>query len=212
MNFADYDAYRVAVRNMMEGDDTSQFTFSANTIDLIIGLGEQRVYNGDEQTPGLRASTMLADLSETVTANVADLPEDLLELHEVRFSGEKPLDIVPLDRLRRLSDDYAGGGNVRYAAQVGDTLTFWPTASGTVIGSYYAKPAPLETGTWADQTTFARYPEVFLFAALVESAPLIGEDSRIPVWETKYRQAMAAAQRSERARVYGGGRLRTRTS
>lgn len=211
MNFANYDAFRVAVRTLMEGDDASQFTFSANTIDLIVGLGENRVYNGDESSAGLRASSMVEAMSATVTDNAAPLPADLLELREVYFSGQPPLDIIPLDRLRALEADGASGGDARYCAQDGDTLRFWPVASGTVLGSYYAKPEPLETGDWAEQTTFARYPELFLFAALVEAAPLIGEDARIVVWETKLRQAMKAAQANERMRVYAGGPLRMRT-
>lgn len=204
MNFADYTAFRVAVRTLIEGDDASQFTFSASTVDLLIGLGEDRVYRE------LRASTMVQAMSATVTDNAAPLPADLLELKEVRFSGEPPLDIVPLDRLRRLIDA-STGGTPRYAAQDGDTLVFWPAASGTALGSYYAKHAPLASGDWAEQTTFARYPGLFLFAALVESSPVIGEDARIPVWEGKYQQALAHAQQDERMRVYGGGPLRVRT-
>lgn len=212
MNFADYNAFRVAVRTLMEGDDASQFTFSANTLDLIVGLGENRAYNGDESSSGLRASSMVAPLSAVVTANAAALPADLIELKEVYFSGKPPLGVIPLDRLRALEADGTNtGADVRYCAQDGDTLRFWPTASGTVLGSYYARPEPLATGTWADQSTFARYPEVFLFSALVESAPLIGEDARIPVWETKLRQAMHAAQTNERMRAYAGGPLRMRT-
>jgi hypothetical protein len=209
MVFTDYNAFRVAVQNLIEGDDT-QNTFSVNTLDLLIGLGEARVYHGDAQTGGLRASTMLADLSATVTANAADLPADLLELKEVWFSGEHPLEIIPLDRLRALEADGSGGGDARYCAQDGDTLRFWPVATGTVLGRYYAKPAPLETGVWADATTFARYPELYIFAALIESAPFLGMDRRMPMWDAKFRSLMDGALHSERMRVYGGGPLKVR--
>ena len=120
MVFTDYKAFRVAVQNLIEGDDTASNTFSVNTLDLLIGLGEARVYHGDAQTGGLRASTMLADLSATVTANAATLPADLLELKEVWFSGKPPLDIIPLDRLRAMeADGSATGADVRYCAQDG---------------------------------------------------------------------------------------------
>lgn len=209
MQFANYSAFRSAIQKLIEGDDTNG-TFSVDTLDLLVGLGEARVNHGDAQTPGLRASTMLADLSVAVTDNAATLPADLLELKEVWFSGEAPLDLIPLDRLRAM-ESVGGGGTTRYAAQDGDTLRFWPEASGTLLGRYYAKPEALETVTWADATTFARYPELYVFATLIESAPFLGMDARMPVWDAKYRLLASGANHSERMRVYGGGPLRVRT-
>lgn len=210
MQFANYNAFRVGVQVMLENDDTTGNTFSVNTLDMIIGLGEARVYNGDSGTAGLRASTMLADLSATVTGNAADLPADLLELKEVRFAGGSPLEIIQLDKLRTLEADAVGYGVTRYAAQDGDTLRFWPEASGTVIGRYYKRPEGLETVTWANATTFARYPELFLYSALYEGAIFLGMASMVPAWEAKYRNLADGANHSERMRVYGGSPLRMR--
>jgi hypothetical protein len=210
MQFADYNAFRVAVQKLIEGDDTTG-TFSVNTLDLLIGLGEARVYQGDAQTAGLRASTMEQPLSVVVTSNAAALPADLLELKEVYFSGKPPLDIIPLDRLRAMeAQGDITGADVRYAAQDGDTLRFWPQASGTVLGTYYAKPAALETVTWSEATTFARYPELYIFAALIESAPFLGMDARMQLWDVKFRSLADGANHSERMRVYGGGPLKMR--
>jgi len=211
MQFPDYNAFRVAVQHLFEGDDTASNTFSVNTLDVLIGLGEERVYHGDAATAGLRASTMVKPLSAAVTSNAATLPADLLALKEVYFAGEKPLDIVPLDRLRALEADSPSGGIVRVCAQDGDTLRFWPAASGTVLGSYYAKPASLETVTWANATTFARYPQLFLYAALFEGAVFLGMTNKMGMWEAKYRQLAEGANHSERMRVYAGGPLKVRT-
>lgn len=210
-SFANYSDFRTAVLKLIDGDDVST-SFSIDTLDLLISMGEGLVYFGDEQTAGLRASSMLADLSVAVAGNSVALPADLIELREAYFSGERPLELVPLDRLRRLLEDAVGASTTRYAAQDGDTLRFWPAASGTLLGRYYKRHEPLATGTWADQTTLARYHECFLYAALVQSAPFIGEDSRIPVWDRAWRQAMTGAANAERARAYGAGRLRVRTS
>lgn len=210
MVFEDYIAFRADIQRLIEGDDVTG-TFSVNTLDLLIGLGEARVIHGDSQTAGLRASTMLKDLSVAVAGNAATLPADLLELKEVWFSGERPLEIVPLDKLRALeADGSTTSGTVRYAAQDGDTLRFWPEASGTVLGRYYAVPAALETVTWADATTFARYPQLYIFATLIEAAPFLGMDDRMAMWDAKYRILADGANHSERMRVYGGSPLRIR--
>lgn len=210
MVFEDYIAFRADIQRLIEGDDVTG-TFSVNTLDLLIGLGEARVIHGDSQTAGLRASTMLKDLSVAVASNAATLPADLLELKEVWFSGERPLEIVPLDKLRGLeADGSTTSGTVRYAAQDGDTLRFWPEASGTVLGRYYAVPAALETVTWADATTFARYPQLYIFATLIESAPFLGMGDRMAMWDANYRSLADGANHSERMRVYGGSPLRIR--
>lgn len=209
MQFPDYTAFRVAVQHLFEGDDTTSNTFSTDTLDLLIGLGEERVYHGDANTAGLRASTMVKPLSQAVTSNAATLPADLLALKEVYFSGKKPLDILPLDRVRAY-EAMGGGGDTLYAAQDGDTLRFWPPASGAALGSYYAKPEALKTVTWGNATTFARYPQLFLYAALFEGAVFLGMVDKMGMWEAKYRQLADGANHSERLRVYGGGPLRVR--
>lgn len=211
MQFADYNAFRVAFQHMLENDDTTSNTFSTATMDTIIGLGEGRVFNGDPQTDGLRASTMLATLSASVTSNAAALPADLLQLHELYFSGKRPIEIVPLDRLRRMeSDDSGGGADTIFAAQAGDSMRFWPTASGTVLGTYYARPDDLMTGTWGDLDTFHRYPELFLYAALFEGAIFLGMTDKMGMWEARYRQLADGANLAEARRVYSGSPLRMR--
>lgn len=205
MQFANYNAYRVACQKLIEGDDTTG-TFNLNTLDLMIGLGEARVYRD------LRATTMQKPLSVAVTDNAAALPADLLELNEVYFADKRPLEVVTLDRLRTLEAiGMSNGAQTVVCAQDGDTLRFWPEATGTVLGSYYAKPDPLETITWANATTFARYPEVFIYAAMIEAMPFLGMEHRIQFWEAKYQQALGNAQHEERMRVYGGSPLRVRT-
>jgi hypothetical protein len=211
MVFPDYDAFRVAVIQLIEGDEISGSTFSLNSLDLMIGLGESKVYAGDERVAGLRASTMVMPLSVAYdVSNGYVLPADLLELKELYFSGQPPLEIVPLDKLRALIASGAAYSQPRYAAQDGDTLVFWPTTTETVLGSYYARPEAIKTVDWADATTFARYPEVHIWAALAESAPFLGFDARMPMWETKFRQALVQANQAERMRVYGGSPLRVR--
>lgn len=205
MQFATYDAFRVACQKLIEGDDTAGNTFSVNTLDLMIAMAESRVYRD------LRATTMQKPLSVALVSGVATLPADLVELNEVYFSGHEPLQVITLDRLRVLSSiGVANGATTCVCAQDGDTLVFWPAATGTVLGSYYAKPAPLESVTWSDATTFARYPELFLYATLVEAMPMLGMERNLQLWEGKYQQALNNASHEERMRVYAGSPLRIR--
>lgn len=207
MQFANYTEYRAAVLRMIDGDDSGG-SIKSDTLDLLIALGESRVYMGDEAVSGLRASDMEAALSLAITANEATLPTDCLALSRVQFSGEKPLDYLPEDDLlRRL--DAGGGGSARFYTQQGRKLVFYPSASGTVAGRYYKRPADLKTGGL--HATFNRYPECFLFGALAESAPFIGEDERLPMWKALFGSWMRRAAANEQHGVAAGSRLTVRS-
>ena len=206
MNFANYDAFRVNFMQLADGDDVSQASFSPTTADLIIGLGENRVYRD------LRASTMVTALNLAPVSTVYTLPSRLVELKELYFSGDAPVEIVPLDKIRKLQADGSYAGNTVYAAQNGDKLEFWPSATANVLGSYYARPTLdlKDETTWSAQTTFARYPEVFLFAALAEMFPFVSTASSPEIYERQYMRAVARAHTDEQMRVYGGSPLRVR--
>lgn len=207
MQFANYQDFRVSVQTLIDGDQLSS-TFSPNSLDLIIQLGEARVYRGDRQSEGLRASSMVTPLSVAVTANTAPLPDDFLELKEAFFDGKQPMDVVSVEDLRRLGVQSPAGGDAVWCAQDGDTLTFFPSAGDSLLlGRYYAQPAALET---ALNPTFNRYPELFLYAALYEAALFLGMDEKQPLWEKRYREYASGASHAERMRVYGGSRLRVR--
>lgn len=211
MAWATYDAFRGALLLMIDGDEVSS-VIQPSTLDTFISLGEGLVYTGSDAQPALRASSMLVDFSSLaadaneVADNAVALPSDCLEVDALWFDEEEPLEIVSEAEVRqRLSY----GGDVRYAAQAGDSLIFAPPASDgdELLGRYYARPAPLKT---ALNATFHRYPELFLYAALICGAPFLGQSAKIAVWQGFYSRLLAQAIRSEQMRVYAGGRLRAK--
>lgn len=205
MQFANYSEYRTAVLKLIDGDDANSGALAQDTLDLMIALGESRVYNGDGQMPGLRASSMQAALIGTVTSNAVALPADCLDLEIVWFDPARPLEAVSESDLRDRAL-WNHGGDVRQYAQAGDTLIFAPTAEdGTAVGGrYYKRPADLKLGL---HSTFTRYPETFIYAALSEAAVFIGDDQRLPIWRGLYEEWLGAANRVERSRVMAGSRL-----
>lgn len=207
MQFSNYTDFRTAVLRMIDGDDVGGTSFSLQTLDLLIALGESRVYQGIDNIQGLRASTMQAPLSGTTTSNAFTLPSDCLELEIVWFDPARPLEAVSEQEIRSKAA-WNHGGDVRQYAQSGATLIFGPDAAdGSAIGGrYYQRPADIKTGGL--NSTFSRYPEVFMFGALSESAPFLGEDARLPMWQKLFRDWLASANSIERNRAYEGGRLR----
>lgn len=205
MQFSNYADFRTAVLKMIDGDDVST-TFSIDTLDLLIALGESRVYEGVPGRSGLRASTMQQPLTGSVTSNAVTLPDRCLALEIVWFDPAKPLEVVSETELRSKAQ-WNHGGDVRQCAQSGETLIFGPdAANGAAIGGrFYQRPADIKTSGL--NSTFNRYPELFLFGALAESAPFLGEDARIPMWEAMFVRWLDAANNIERNRIYAGSRL-----
>jgi hypothetical protein len=205
MQFANYADFRQSVLRMIDGDDVST-TFSIDTLDMLIALGESRVYEGIPGLSGLRASSMQQPLTGVVASNAVTLPDRCLALEIVWFDPAKPLEVVTENELRDKAQ-WNHGGDVRQCAQAGETLIFGPDASdGAVIGGrFYQRPADIKTGGL--NTTFNRYPELFLFGALAESAPFLGEDARIPMWEAMFARWLSRANDIERNKVLAGSRL-----
>ncbi|GAA5075475.1 phage adaptor protein [Lysobacter panacisoli] len=205
MQFTNYTDFRIAVLKMLDGDDVSA-TFSHETLDLLIALGESRVYEGVPGRSGLRASTMQQPITGTVTANAVALPARCLALEIVWFDPDRPLEIVTENELRDKAR-WNHGGDVRQCAQAGETLIFGPDAAdGAAIGGrFYQRPLDIKTSGL--NSTFNRYPELFMFGALAESAMFLGEDARLPTWEAMFIRWLDKANDIERNRVLAGSRL-----
>jgi len=93
-----------------------------------------------------------------------------------------------------------------YLASEGPLLYLWPQPGNTgfaVDFTYLANPAPLAT---AVNNLFVQHPDLYLYAALAETAPFLQHDERIPVWENRYQQIVTEIK-VERERAELGGNM-----
>lgn len=88
-------------------------------------------------------------------------------------------------------------------------MVFYPTQpTGVIItGTYYKRFPDIST---ALNALFTRHPDLFMYAALSESAPFLGEMTRMPVWEKKYTDLVQQVNEFERRRYSRGSKLQTR--
>lgn len=206
MIFTNYADFRNDVHTLLDGDDISTSDLSVSVLDLIISAGEQRIYRE------LRSSTQDTALSLTITANVATLPSDFLELRGSPYvAGFIPTVYMPWEQLQALIQTSAAQSHAIYYTFQNDTMIFSPIqATGVqVTGRYYKRFADISTGLNA---FFTRHPDLFIYAALAESGTFMGEMSRLSAWETKYVSLVSAANEQERRRVTRGSKLQTRVA
>lgn len=143
----------------------------------------------------------------TIDGQYVDLPADWLET--VRLSiGTDALELISQSELLDRAEENEGtAGQPRFYALTAGQIEVFPipdtAETGTLV--YFKRFAALaddNTSNWI----LASHPDVYLYGALVHSAPFLGEDARIPVWQTLYREALGELDRTgKRARHSGTG-------
>ena len=205
MQFPNYAAFRTAVLIVIDGDDVSQSSISAAVLDLIIAAGEQRLYRD------VRSTTQDVSFSIDVQSDgTAPLPNDCIELRNVYFPGFPSLTYAPDEAVQTLVQLGGTSGPARRYTLEGDNMVFFPAqTSGTVLGRYIKRLPDLATGLNA---FFQRHPDLFMYAALAESSPYIGEQSRLEEWKQRYLTIASSVNETERRRGSRGSKLQTRVA
>lgn len=163
----------------------------------------------------LRVPEMISTTTLTASSSIT-LPTDFLEaeLVELQTNPTRLLEaMTPRQAAREYTTSTTGrpcAYTIKSGAMVPHPL---PDDSYSIVLDYYARPASLAD----DQTTnsiFPAYADLYLYASLLESAPYLMDDERIPVWASALSNGIEAAnteareKRSHRGRVrpaYGAG-------
>jgi hypothetical protein len=196
-----YDGLKAAVASWLMRDDL------ADAIPDFIALAEGRIART------LRVAEMETTASATLIDGVVDLPTDFLEARRLISSGSGAYN-TPLELI---TPDFAGSNYASGMAGVpsrytitGNTLTTFPNGgSGDVTMIYYAKPPSLNVG---NQTNWLllKAPEIYLYGALVESAPFMGDDARVQTWMGLFQKAVDDLQAVDNRGRYGSSVCRIR--
>ena len=207
--YPNYAAFRVNLLQLIDGDDVSSSSISTNALDLMVMMGEKRIYRD------VRSSTQDTPLSIIVTGNSAPLPIDLLELKSVFTPLGRPATYMPYEQIQgRLQLAPTTRSKTDFYSTEGDNLIFWPSlADGSVVsGRYWKSYCSIVTEGLSGNNFFARYPELWIYAALAESGPYIGEVSRLPEWKQRYVELVEDVREFEELRMRGGSKLATRVA
>lgn len=139
-----------------------------------------------------------------VDSEYAAMPADFARPVSVRLSTGARVETISLESLETLKSAWPDEtGAPRYMSLVGGEtpLRFWPTpdAAYTVELTYQARLEPLG----ADEATnwvLSDHPDVYLYGALAQSAPFLGEDARLATWSALYGAALDDMIEAEAAR------------
>ena len=155
---------------------------------------EERFYRDPENW----ASWMESALSVTLSNNVAAVPTGYLGLRIAYFSTYRPLKRLSLEQLYARfprGTTVSSAGIATYIARNGSNFEFGPAVqSGTLLGTYYAKPTLLRSfaSDAAAHTLIVDAPDLLLYGSLLEAMPFIKDDARIPLWQAAKELALQA--------------------
>lgn len=193
-----YSGLQAAVADYLGRDDL------AERIPIFIRLAEQRM----NRELRLRCMEQRADLAVTGGTNSVSLPWQRTDGDWDVFMEAR--DLVWRDgngtlvrNLRYMPvDDYAIGGEAEGVPTqytiVGHDLYLMPApvSNGTLTLTYYGEIPPLsDTQTYND--VLLEFPDLYLYAALVESGPFTRSSAPLELWTQYYSAAKTKAEANE---------------
>jgi uncharacterized glyoxalase superfamily metalloenzyme YdcJ len=159
----------------------------------------------------LRHYKMIERVDAVLDSRYVQVPNNWLET--VRFnitaSTTVKLDFIgPEDMLEKRQNNSDTAGISRYYTQMGEAIEVFPTpaAEYPMQLAYYSKIPNL-----SDSVTFnwllQDQPDVYLYGALMQSAPYLLDDARTQTWAGLYQNGLASLQKaSDDTRFGGSGR------
>lgn len=179
----------------------------ATYIPTLIDLGNRRIRREQEWDQRIYSQEPVGGpangpLAITVQGQILPAGVRIIKtLWPTAGSDLRPLEQTSFDELRtRAAVNLDATGTPRMFAIVpsgdptiaGPRIYLWPAPSGaySIDFLYVNDPGNIATGNVTALFSYA--PDVYLFAALSESAPFLKHDERVQVWESKYLMALAS--------------------
>ncbi len=199
MALTTYDELKAAIADWLNRTDLTE------RIPDFIALTEASL-NRD-----LRTREMVTVTTLTTTAGDAtlDLGADIAEIRNVVLQSNPKVVLRSLP-IQALDERYAlavSGKPLAYAVRGAELkLGPAPDAAYGVEVTYYAKIAALSAET-ASNWVLEAHPDLYLYGALVQAEPFLGDDACIQVWAELYGRALAVLDAADDRAQWAGSPL-----
>ena len=199
MSIASYSDLKTSIANFLHRADLTSM------IPEFIVDAEARIYRE------LRVRAMETALSSTIASGTIAVPSGFLEMKfcYVEGSAAQKLERKDAEWIYTNYPTRSASGKPVFFAREAETFIFgpYPDSTYTIKGVYYKRLAALSdsnTTNWF----ITDAPDLLRYAALCEAAPYLKDDRRIAIWESKYREAKAAIERTDKRESSSGSLLR----
>lgn len=146
----------------------------------------------------------------TITGQYSDLPPDWLETVRFGVKGKQPFELLDYRSLAEKRAANSAAGDPCYYTHTAGELEIYPTPSvATDVELVYFAAIPTLSDTNTSNWALDAYPNLYIYGALVHSAPFLQEDERLTTWGGLFKDAIDSLNKqSGRARWSGSGLAR----
>ena len=162
----------------------------------------------------LRTRQMITRSNADISTEYAALPSDFLETKSFKLTSTNP--VTPLvfqtiDALDDLSRTFSAASRPKYFGIVGGQIRVVPVPDATYTTEliYYSKLSKLSASVSSNWLLSAS-PDIYLYGSLLQAAPYLQDDARIPVWSNLYDRALTDVQTADDRGSTSGGAMAAR--
>ena len=162
----------------------------------------------------IRSPEMVTRADTEISSQYFAGPEDLLEVRRFSLTNLQPartVEFMSMEQLVSEQHKWTWRGHPRYYTLQGRTLQILPAPDDTYTAElvYYAH-IPALTEERPVNWLLRNHPDVYLYGALVESAPFLKEDERVATWGQLRDDAIRRINEDGQRAEYSRGPIRVR--
>lgn len=149
---------------------------------------------------------METETSQVSTAGYLLHPTGWLSWKEIRgTNGGIQYSLEPVTEEVAVASTAGDTGPARKYKVKGSRTYLYPAASAVTFPSTYYVGVGLTSGTnWL----LTAYPGAYLYGSLLQATAAIGDDPRIPLWQSAYEQTLERIKKDSRRSEWSGQSLR----
>lgn len=202
MALSNYTELKASVADWLNRTDLT------SVIPDFIALAEAQI----ERT--LRTRQMMVRATASIDTEYSAVPADFLETKSIKLNTNPvtSLTFETVDALDSLkSTTYISAGKPQLFSIVGGQIRVLPVPDSTYTAEliYYAKLSKLSS-TNATNWLLTQAPDVYLYGSLMQAAPYLKDDARIPVWASIYTRGLEELQIADDRGATSGGAIMMR--
>lgn len=183
MAITTYSELKTAVQQWLHRSDLDA------VIPTFVSLAESRI-NGDLDA---RFQDKKTDLATVAGVEYVAIPDDLISIRHASVETDNiyTLQYSTPDQFEKSYPYASASGIPLIYTIVGQQMYLKPIPDGAyTLDVVYKSRVPALSDAAPTNTLLTIYPNVYLYAVLLESAPYLKDDQRILVWENMYREAV----------------------
>tara|TARA_Y100000994_G_C15596671_1_gene402865 strand:- start:62 stop:685 length:624 start_codon:yes stop_codon:yes gene_type:complete len=164
----------------------------------------------------IRNRKMIKRATATIDSQYSAVPSDWLQTVDfvIETNPVVTLEFITNEKLDKLRETYTSSGTPKFYTIVGQELEVLPVPdSATLTGeiTYYSK-IPNLTDVNPTNWLMNSSPDIYLYGSLLQSAPYLVDDSRIPVWASMYQKLVKDLEIADQKARVGDSTLKMKAT